>query len=51
MASKVQILFIRIHLEDNIQEIQNKDRVDVILANPPFGSQSEQRTNSRKLSN
>ena len=29
-------------LEDNIQEIQNKDRVDVILANPPFGSQSEQ---------
>ena len=30
-------------LEDNIQEIQNKDRVDVILANPPFGSQSEQK--------
>ena len=24
-------------LETNIQEIQNKDRVDVILANPPFG--------------
>jgi type I restriction enzyme M protein len=31
------------NLEDNIQEIQNKDRVDVILANPPFGSQSEQK--------
>ncbi len=30
-------------LEDNIQEIQNKDRVDIILANPPFGSQSEQK--------
>ena len=30
-------------LEDNIQEIQNKDRVNVILANPPFGSQSEQK--------
>lgn len=30
-------------LEENIQEIQNKDRVDVILANPPFGSQSEQK--------
>ena len=30
-------------LEDNIHEIQNKDRVDVILANPPFGSQSEQK--------
>jgi len=28
-------------LAQNIQEIQNKDRVDVILANPPFGSQSE----------
>ena len=24
-------------LETNLQEIQNKDRVDVILANPPFG--------------
>ncbi len=24
-------------LEINVQEIQNKDRVDVILANPPFG--------------
>ena len=24
-------------METNIQEIQNKDRVDVILANPPFG--------------
>ena len=30
-------------LEDNIQEMQNKDRVDVILANPPFGgSEKEQ---------
>ena len=30
-------------LENNIQEIQNKDRVDVILANPPFGgSEKEQ---------
>jgi type I restriction enzyme M protein len=28
-------------LEDNIQEIQNKDRVDVILANPPFGGKTE----------
>jgi type I restriction enzyme M protein len=28
-------------LSQNIMEIQNKDRVDVILANPPFGSQSE----------
>ena len=28
-------------LAQNIMEIQNKDRVDVILANPPFGSQSE----------
>jgi type I restriction enzyme M protein len=24
-------------LEENIMDIQNKDRVDVILANPPFG--------------
>ena len=28
-------------LEDNIQEIQNKDRVDVILANPPFGAKEK----------
>ena len=28
-------------LEDNIQEIQNKDRVDVILANPPFGGKEK----------
>ena len=28
-------------LEDNIQEIQDKDRVDVILANPPFGGKTE----------
>ena len=28
-------------LTQNILEIENKDRVDVILANPPFGSQSE----------
>ena len=31
-------------LEDNIQEIQNKDRVDVILANPPFGGKTEKKT-------
>ncbi len=30
-------------LEDNIQEIQNKDRVDVILANPPFGGKTEKK--------
>ena len=35
-------------LEDNIQEIQNKDRVDVILANPPFGGQSEQKNKFKK---
>ena len=29
-------------LEDNIQEIQNKDRVDVILANPPFGGKEKE---------
>ncbi|MDC3060399.1 type I restriction-modification system subunit M [Candidatus Pelagibacter sp.] len=28
-------------LEINIQEIQNKDRVDVILANPPFGGKEK----------
>ncbi len=28
-------------LEVNIQEIQNKDRVDVILANPPFGGKEK----------
>ena len=28
-------------LETNIQEIQNKDRVDVILANPPFGGREK----------
>ena len=28
-------------LEDNIQEIQNKDRADVILANPPFGGKEK----------
>jgi type I restriction enzyme M protein len=28
-------------LEDNIQEIQNKDRVDIILANPPFGGKEK----------
>jgi type I restriction enzyme M protein len=37
-------------LETNIQEIQNKDRVDVILANPPFGGK-EKAKYSRKLSN
>ena len=36
-------------LETNVQEIQNKDRVDVILANPPFGG--KERTNPRKFSN
>jgi type I restriction enzyme M protein len=30
-------------LEDSIQEIQNKDRVDVILANPPFGGKTEKK--------
>jgi type I restriction enzyme M protein len=30
-------------LEDNIQEIQNKDRADVILANPPFGGKTEKK--------
>ena len=30
-------------LEDNIQEIQNKDRVDIILANPPFGGKTEKK--------
>jgi len=30
-------------LEDNIQEIQGKDRVDVILANPPFGGRTEKK--------
>ena len=29
-------------LEDNIQEIQNKDRVDVVLANPPFGGKEKE---------
>ena len=29
-------------LEDNIQEIQNKDRVNVILANPPFGGKEKE---------
>ncbi len=29
-------------LEENIQEIQNKDRVDVILANPPFGGKEKE---------
>ena len=29
-------------LEDNIQDIQNKDRVDVILANPPFGGKEKE---------
>ena len=28
-------------LETNIQEIQNKDRIDVILANPPFGGKEK----------
>ena len=28
-------------LETNIQEIQNKDRFDVILANPPFGGKEK----------
>ena len=28
-------------LETNVQEIQNKDRVDVILANPPFGGKEK----------
>ena len=28
-------------LETNIQEIQNKDRVDVIIANPPFGAKEQ----------
>ena len=28
-------------LETNIQEIQNKDRVNVILANPPFGGKEK----------
>ena len=28
-------------LETNIQEIQSKDRVDVILANPPFGGKEK----------
>ena len=28
-------------LETNIQEIHNKDRVDVILANPPFGGKEK----------
>jgi type I restriction enzyme M protein len=28
-------------LEINIQEIQNKDRVDIILANPPFGGKEK----------
>ena len=30
-------------LQDNIQQIQNKDRVDVILANPPFGGKTEKK--------
>ena len=29
-------------LEYNIQEIQNKDRVDVVLANPPFGGKEKE---------
>ena len=28
-------------LETNIQEIQNKDRADVVLANPPFGGKEK----------
>ena len=28
-------------LETNIQEIQNKDRMDIILANPPFGGKEK----------
>ena len=28
-------------LETNIQEIQNKDRFDIILANPPFGGKEK----------
>ena len=28
-------------LETNIQEIQNKDKVDIILANPPFGGKKK----------
>ena len=30
-------------LQDNIQQIQNEDRVDVILANPPFGGKTEKK--------
>ena len=30
-------------LEENILEIQDSQRVDVVLANPPFGSQTEKR--------
>ena len=30
-------------LEENIIEIQDSQRVDVVLANPPFGSQTEKR--------
>jgi len=29
-------------LEYNIQEIQNKDRIDVVLANPPFGGKEKE---------
>ena len=29
-------------LTENISDIQDKDRVDIILANPPFGSSTEQ---------
>mgnify|MGYP000085105095 CR=1 FL=1 len=32
----------------NIQEIQNKDRVDVILANPPFGGNKNKQLQERK---
>ena len=38
-------------LEENILEIQDSQRVDVVLANPPFGSQTEKKTSSRKFSN
>ena len=30
-------------LEENILEIQDSQRVDVVLANPPFGRQTEKR--------
>ena len=37
MVSKHQILYIPIRLAENLRDIQEKDRYDVILANPPFG--------------